>query len=222
MGYHRAGFDEIVGVDIKPQPRYPFTFVQGDALGYLAEHWQEFDGFHASPPCQAFTQMSARWRGRSVKADSHPRLIAPVRAALERTGRPYVIENVVGARKAMRSQITLSGGHFGLGTHRPRLFESNQMLLAPPYPGIPNGHVGVYGEFPDGRRLWTRKSMNGTVSVFHAAKSVEEARAAMGIDWMDWRELAESIPPAYTEYIGRQLLSMSRPFPAPPAQTEAR
>ena len=101
----------------------------------------------------------------------------------------------------MRSPIQLSGGMFGLGVHRPRLFESSEPLTAAPVHKVVNP-IGVYGAM-DGRRLWTRS--DGTHQ--RAASSLPEARAAMGIDWMEWRELAESIPPAYTEHIGRQLVA---------------
>lgn len=207
MGYHRAGFD-VVGVDIRPQPRYPFAFHQADALEFPLDG---FDAVHASPPCQAYTQMSARWRKlEGGRANSHPDLIGPVRDRLVFWGGPYVIENVVGAKRKMRQPITLSGASFGLRVHRPRLFESNVLLLAPARVGAPGDHIGVYGDRPDGRRLWTRTRLNGDGrkrSHYRAARSTEDARDAMGIDWMEWRELAESIPPAFTEYLGRQLLA---------------
>ena len=88
MGYHRAGFDEIVGVDIKPQPRYPFPFVQADALKPPFD-LASFDAIHASPPCQAFTDLK-----RMHNAKDHPDLLTPMREALARTGKPYIIENV--------------------------------------------------------------------------------------------------------------------------------
>ena len=112
MGYHRAGF-EVVGVDIKPQPNYPFEFVQGDALWLLeilirqgslcpsatSRYWlKDFAGIHASPPCQASSRMRSRWPDRK-----HPELIPPVRELLEAAGLPYVIENVVAAREAFRA-----------------------------------------------------------------------------------------------------------------------
>lgn len=196
-GYHRAGF-EVVGVDINPQPRYPFEFHQADAMTYPLDG---FDVIHASPPCQAHTALSNRWRGKGGKADSHVDLIAVMRYRLEDSGVPWVIENVAGARSVMRSPIQISGGTFGLGVHRPRLFESNIAITAPSAVKVSNP-VGVYGKF-DGRRLWTRA--DGTEQ--RAAASVAEAGEAMGIDWMEARELAEAIPPAYTEHIGRQLIA---------------
>ena len=202
MGYHRAGFD-VVGVDIKPQPRYPFTFHRGDAVEYALIHHGGFHAIHASPPCQAFTTMSNRWRGAGGKADAHESLIAATRDAIAFVGIPYVIENVPGARRELRSPITLSGGMFGLRVERPRLFESSELLFTPPTRKVADP-IGVYGKAHDGRRLFTRADG----SEQKAARSLEEARAAMGIDWMEWRELAEAIPPAYTEWIGRQLLQV--------------
>lgn len=218
MGYHRAGFD-VVGVDIAPQPNYPFEFVRGDALRV----WQSdrggftghgiFDAIHASPPCQAFTQMSARYRGYGGKADSHADLLTPTRAIFAELAIPWVIENVVGARDHMATTFSLHGGMFGLGVHRPRLFESNVVILAPKAPSTVEP-IGVYGTKPDGRVVW-RNAGNyrkdaphlASRSIIRAARSLEEAREVMGIDWMTWAEIREAIPPAYTELIGHQLMS---------------
>jgi DNA (cytosine-5)-methyltransferase 1 len=200
MGYHRAGFD-VTGVDIEPQPRYLFPFIQGDALAYVEAHGHEYDAIHASPPCQALTTMSNRHRGQGGRADEHVNLIPQTRAALLATGLPYVIENVPGAASHLRYPITLHGGMFGLGVDRPRLFETNWPLMAAPAPRAVDP-VGVYGKAPDGRRLFTRS--DGTEQ--RAASSVAQASAAMGIDWMDWRGLAESIPPAYSQFIGEQMV----------------
>lgn len=196
MGLHRAWPDaEITGVDIDPQPNYPFTFVQDDAMTYPLE---PFDFVWASPPCQAFTQLSAKHRGKGGLADARVDLLTPMRARLARVSVPWVLENVPGARRHMRHLVTLHGGMFGLGVHRPRLFEANFLILAPQAsPTV--GHVGVYGRQPDGRRLWDRADG----SIHRAAKSLAEGSAAMGIDWMGWRELAEAIPPAYSQYIAR-------------------
>lgn len=213
MGYSRAGFD-VTGVDIKFQKNYPFTFIQADALEYVAEHGHKYDVIHASPPCQAFTQMSARWRGKGGKADSHSDLLTPTRKLLATFGQPWVIENVTGAKHHMDTTIVLHGGMFGLGVHRPRRFESNVMLLAPPgrRTEMP---IGVYGTKPDGRTTYryrntgnyATKGSDTSKSLIRAAKSIEEASAAMGIDWMTWEEIREAIPPAYTEFIGAQLLT---------------
>lgn len=202
-GYYEAGF-EVVGVDIEPQPRYPFTFHQANALEVLeAVRPSDFDAVHASPPCQASTTMSNRWRGQGGKADAHVNLIAEVRELLIATGLPYVIENVPGARSHLRDAMTLTGGMFGLKVHRPRLFESNVLLMAPPAAPAPADSIGVYGKAHDGRLLWRRK--DGTEQ--RAASSLEEAQEAMGMPWASWRGCAEAIPPAYTEHLGRLLIA---------------
>jgi len=198
MGYHRAGFD-VVGVDIAPQPNYPFEFVQGDALEYAAVAGSDFDAIHASPPCQSRTTMGNRFPEARAR---HPQLIAPTRETLLTIGRPWVIENVPGARRDLRDPITLSGGMFNLGVERPRLFESSVPLRVPAYRRA-DPVIGVYGRAHDGRRLWSRKDG----SELRAARTLVEGRLAMGVGWMAWHELTEAIPPSYTEWIGRQLIS---------------
>ena len=204
MGYHRAGFT-VVGVDIEPQPLYPFEHHVEDALTFLARQpdLSRFAAIHASPPCQASTTMSNKHRGKGGYTDSLVSLIAPVRESLEASGLPWVMENVAGARAEMRAPITLTGGAFGLHVERPRLFETNWPLTAPAHKPVPRDLIlGIYGRSPDGRTLWTRKDG----SRLRAARSVEEGAAAMGIDWpIDWRGVTEAIPPVYTEWIGRQL-----------------
>ena len=197
MGYHRAGF-EVVGVDISPQPHYPFTFVQADALA-PPFNLTDFDLVHASPPCQAYTSMSNRWRGKGTLADARLDLVGATRAVFNESGTPWVIENVRGAPLA---GFTLTGEMFGLGVHRPRIFEASWLILVPEAPPPFRDSVPVYGKSPDGRRLWTR--VDGTE--LRAASSVDEASVAMGIDWLPWHELKESIPPAYTEFIGRAFM----------------
>jgi DNA (cytosine-5)-methyltransferase 1 len=203
MGYHRAGFD-VVGVDIHPQPHYPFEFHQGDAMTWPLDG---FDAIHASPPCQAFTQMSARWRGKGGPTDDHLDLLTPTRARFAELTTPWVIENVPGARRLMEPTIILHGGMFGLGVHRPRLFESNMMLMANYAPRV-KFPIGVYGK-PDGRTTYRYRN-NGNYkgkSLIRAWKSIEEGAVAMGIDWMpEERGLRDAIPPAYTEHIGRLLM----------------
>lgn len=202
MGYYRAGFD-VVGVDLMPQPNFPFRFFRCDALEYLTLYGDRYDVIHASPPCQAHTTMSNRWRGKDGKADSHENLIPDTRTFLQGAGVPYVIENVPGARRWLRDPILLHGGMFGLGVHRPRLFECLPLLA--PHPPAPqaNDPIGVYGKL-DGRRLMTRKDG----SMQRAAKTLEQGQRAMGIDWMKWPELTEAIPPAYTTWLGSQLLDL--------------
>lgn len=197
-GYDMAGF-EVVGVDLWPQDNYPFEFVRADALEVLDDllPWQgpgHFDAIHASPPCQAYTTMNNR------HGSSSPPLIAATRDRLAASGLPWVMENVPGALAHMRSPVVLTGEMFGLRVHRPRLFESSLTLLVPPRPPRQADPVAVYGK-NDGRRLWTRKDGSEL-----RCASLEDAREAMGIDWMDWDELREAIPPAYTALVGTQLL----------------
>jgi DNA (cytosine-5)-methyltransferase 1 len=203
MGYSLAFPDaEIVGHDINLQPRYPFTFMQADVMDVLGNvAWlQSFDVIHASPPCQAHTTMSNRWRGSGGAADAHHDFIADVRRALSKQLAPWVIENVPGARRLLINPVTLSGGAFGLGVERPRLFETSFPVSPPAFVKVSNP-VGVYGKL-DGRRIWTRT--DGTSQ--YAARTLAQAQPAMGVDWMEWRELAESIPPAYSRYIAEQWL----------------
>ena len=204
MGYFRAGFD-VVGVDVQEQPRYPFPFVRADALR-LPFRLEDFDALHASPPCQKWTQMSARWRGKGTRADEHLDLLSPTRDWFAGVSIPWVIENVPGARRAMQPTLVLHGGMFGLGVHRPRLFETNFLILKTAGPQTKQP-LGVYGK-PDGPTTYRYRN-NGNYkgkSLIRAWKSLEEGSAAMGIDWMDIAGLREAIPPAYTEFIGRQLI----------------
>lgn len=198
VGYHRAGFD-VTGVDLEGHPDYPFEMSEGDALTVLADgdFLDTFDVIHASPPCQGYTTMSNKHPG--TKAE-WPQLLEPVRDALIAWGGIYVIENVLGARRDMRKPFTLHGGMFGLGVHRPRLFESNIHIATVNAPQVKNP-LGVYGKL-DGRRIWTRT--DGTE--LRAPRTLEQGQAVMGIDWMNWDDLREAIPPAYTEYIGRQII----------------
>jgi len=193
MGYHRAGFD-VIGVDIVPQPRYPFPMVVADALS-PPFRLNQFDAIHASPPCQAYTTMSNRYGSTS------PQLINPVRQMLASSGLPYVIENVAGARRHMRNPLTIHGGQFGLNLWRPRLFESNVLVMAPGAAARPATAAAVYGRRDD-RRLLRRRS-DGTEL---RAASLTEARTAMEMPWASWNGCREAIPPAYTEHIGHQLM----------------
>lgn len=187
-GYDSAGF-EVVGVDIEPQPRYPFEFHQGDALEFVAEHGHEFDALAGSPPCQAHT-LAQRIQNRE-----HRDYIDELRELYLTLGKPYIIENVPGA--PLRNPVVLCGAMFGLGTYRHRLFESNIHLVVPPepdhlFPTTKMGRPPRAGEF---------------MHVVGNFSGVAEAKAAMGIDWMIRDELREAIPPAYTEFLGRQLLA---------------
>lgn len=210
VGYHQAGFD-VTGVDLEPRfaKRYPFEFTCADAIEYVTEHGREYDAIHASPPCQAYSVATS---GSPDAKARHPRLIPQVRDALQATGRPYVIENVVGARKDMHQPLLLCGSMFNLratdtdGTvlrlERHRLFESNVLLMAPAAhvhdKSTPVG--GVYGGGRSNR--WEAKHVRRG-GYTPPDKHVREE--LIGADWMTLHGLSQSIPPAYTEWIGRQL-----------------
>jgi DNA (cytosine-5)-methyltransferase 1 len=191
MGYHLAGFD-VVGVDLNPMPNYPFKFHQCDALEFLAAHGHKFDAFHGSCPCQRHSAMSAC---RPGLADGYPDLIAPTREAFESFNVPWVIENVVGS--PLIDPLWLCGQMFGLELYRHRGFETSFPVVAPVHPDhlIPASKAGH----------WTP----GTVmSVAGHVSPMWKAREVMGgIGWMNRDELGESIPPAYTEHIGKQLMA---------------
>ena len=196
MGYSMAGF-EVTGVDINPQKRYPFEFHQAEALEYLAEHGHEYDVIHASPPCQAYSVSSKRYR---YAGKIYPDLVAPTRAALKKTGMPYIIENVPGA--PLQNYIVLCGLMFDLKVFRHRLFESNYLIPQPAH----RSHIGKYiGD--DGMLCVVGKQggQTGRGGKVTGKGTVAQAQAAMGIDWMTWKELTQAIPPAYTRYIGDQL-----------------
>jgi DNA (cytosine-5)-methyltransferase 1 len=200
-GYADAGFD-IVGVDINPQPRYPFTFIQGDALEYLAVHGQEFVAIHASPPCQRYSAAAAIHNS----SDKHPALIEPTREALIDLGKPWVIENV--QRAPLRSPITLCGSMFGLGVRRHRLFESSFSLPQLPCGSHADWYASVFGKRCVGRQRCTGAvtgSGKRTQTWEKFDNELAVASRAMGIDWMNLREMGESIPPAYTQWIGERL-----------------
>ncbi len=213
VGYQRAGFD-VLGVDIRPQPNYPFSCIQTDALLYLAAVNPDsgmagaprFDAIHASPPCQAFT--AYRRKGHGV-GDGYPDLIAPLREILDATGLPYVIENVPDAPLHPDS-VLICGSMFDpvMDIRRERLFETNWKLEPMAWP-CRHLLTGV-DRFPGGRskeRTGTSRGLvRGTIEIGTWDIPLEEQKAAMGIDWMELEELSEAIPPAYTEFIGHQLV----------------
>lgn len=201
MGYHQAGF-EIVGMDIDPQPRYPFEFIHGDAVKALERladglsiqcdgryYWREdFVAAHASPPCQAFT------KAQKIMKNEHPDFIGPSRELLNIIDIPYVIENVPEA--PLLDPVEMCGAMFGLGTYRHRLFETNWDLQVPAHPE----HVARTTKMG-------RKPIDGEMMhVVGNFSGVAKAKQAMGIDWMNRDGLRESIPPAYTRFIGEQLM----------------
>lgn len=199
VGYHRAGF-EVVGVDIEPQPNYPFEFVQGAAFAALnkTSFLMDFDVIHASPPCQGYST-------QTTDQSRHPRLIEPVRDRLTRLGLPYVIENVEGARKHLIDPVRLCGSSFGLDLRRHRYFETNWGLE-----GKPCDHGWQTPRFRSLDMSMVRRGRLATVVGVHGHINYEGEFplrcAAMGIDWMTNDELVEAIPPAFTHHIGSALL----------------
>ena len=196
VGYHRAGF-EVVGVDKEPQPHYPFTFAQMDAFAFVERNGleairSEFDAIHASPPCPIHSSLNG-WSGDSKVPD----LIPQTRQLLREAGLPYVIENVPGA--PLENPTRICGQGLGLRVRRHRLFETSFPLM-----GIPCHHyeppvIVVGGSI--GRKVFDprRKAI---------APSLEEAKVVMGMPWAETaRELANGIPPAYTEHVGGYLLN---------------
>lgn len=194
MGYARAGF-EVVGVDINPQPDYPFRFFQGDAFEVLDHIGDNFQAIHASPPCQA---SSALTKGTN-QGREYPQLIPTTREFLDWFDVPTVIENVQGA--AIRRDLTLCGEMFGLGVIRHRYFEVDGFTATAPAHKPHRGRVRGWrhGTYYNGPYVAVYGDGGGK-------GSVAEWQQAMGIDWTDDRKaIAEAIPPAYTEHIGAQL-----------------
>lgn len=220
MGYFRAGFD-VVGVDNRPQPRYPFTFVQADAFDFLRwlihdtsrfrPEWtgyrlSQFTTIHASPPCQAYSCTRHLPNARS----HHPDLLGTMREVLKQSGKPWIIENVMGA-PMQPPAIMLCGLMFGLGVFRHRWFESSTLLLAPSHPAHGRRRIGEGGMCcvagnGSGSSGYRRKDGSGRRVVPYDHRSAAAWSKAMGIDWMTRNELSQAIPPAYTLFLGRQLL----------------
>lgn len=220
-GYKRAGF-HVTDVDMHPMPRHAGDrFIQADAIDYLATYGHEYDAIHASPPCQTHSVITPeKAKGK------HLDLIPLTRFILETIGKPYVIENVEGARKALRNPIMLCGTYFGLKVYRHRLFESNVMILTPPH----KPHKKVLDDTTakeitrlDGQviqvKTWDGQGKrpkhfnvmaneDGFITVTGHFGQTDYARFAMGVDfYVTNAELAQAIPPAYTEYIGKQLMN---------------
>jgi DNA (cytosine-5)-methyltransferase 1 len=192
MGYSQAGF-EVFGIDNKKHKDYPFVMFVKDVRDLKPVDFVGFDLIHASPPCQPFTSLMKLAAAQGKKTNKLD-LLQPTRDLLEMCGLPYVIENVVGA--PLKNPITLCGSAFNLKVRRHRLFESNLSLKGTVCDHKKQGRpIGVYGslndEIPKGGRT---------------AKTIIEAREAMGVDWpMKWGDLVEAVPPAYTNYLGKQI-----------------
>lgn len=205
-GYADAGF-EVVGVDIKPQTHFPYKFIQANVLEFLdTTDLSEFDAIHASPPCPRYTSITAL----SGDRDKHPDLLAVMRRKLQVTGKLYVIENVVGA--PFEQGVMLCGSMFGLRIRRHRCFESNLLLMSP---GPCKHHGNIISIHGAHTRDYTEKVLVVNENWQQSRKwrpiSVPKERGmeAMGIDWiMTQDELSNAIPPAYTRWIGTQLMDI--------------
>lgn len=187
MGIHRAGY-EVVGVDIEPQPRYPFKFIQADAMTFPLDG---FDFIWASPPCQGYSGLTPKHA-----KSRHAKLIPALREMLIENGKPFCIENVAGARKELKNPTMLCGSMFGLRTQRHRYFETSFSLSAP--------SKCDHSVIPLLVTTASKASREKRFKLGMKPKSVENAPQAYGIDWMDFNGLKEAIPPAYAEYIARR------------------
>lgn len=214
-GYARAGFD-VYGVDKEPQPNYPFPFHQGDALetletlrdggvlefNYPDGHTEllclaDIDSIAASPPCQAHSTITP-------DKSKHLDLIPPTRALLVEIGLPFIMENVEGAKRALLNPVKLCGSSFGLRVRRHRMFESSHWLTSIPCDHAAQGQaIGVYGSHGDNSYTYLRPDGTGRG---RRAANVAEAREVMGMPWASWHGATQAVPPAYTEFLGLQLL----------------
>ena len=214
MGYHRAGFEEIVGVDLFPQPHYPFVFVQRDALEFVAEYGHDFDVIHASPPCQAYSRCRTM---HTCRENEYPDLVEATLETLQESGKPFVLENVPGAPFGNLGVVELCGLSFGLKLFRHRRFASNLLLFAPEHLAHRGRRVGEQGMVS---MVGHGDSGRGRIPWSH--RSAEAWKKASGINGMTMAEMAQAIPPAYTEFLGRQLLRQLKgtenggPLTAPP------
>lgn len=223
MGYHRAGF-EVVGVDIKPQPHYPFEFIIGDALHVMDNllrgaplfrrngenfYLKDFDAYHASPPCQDDSIATQKWKNRGY---IYPQLIEPTRQRLISTNKPYVVENVIGAKRRLHNPILLCGLTFQLKVVRHRWFECEPFIMSPGHSsrqchGAVTRKIAINDPAGHGMPGHTYRAL--TVAG-HGGNSQsfrwQDWQEAMGIEWMTKQELTQAIPPAYTEYIGKYLI----------------
>lgn len=212
MGYHQAGFD-VTGVDIAKQPRYPFEFIQADALQYLSDHYQDFDVIHASPPCQEYSSSrhlrNANAKILGYKLNIRPKLVDDVREALLKTNKLWVIENVPGS--PLPDAIELCGTMFGKPLLRHRWFASSILLFAPAPCNHPSGFYNAcggkirgYGDFADAK---TYTDCRGTIRHREGYPGKAAGVQAFEIDWMTVNEMCESIPPYYTAWVGGQLIT---------------
>lgn len=204
-GYSDAGF-EVTGVDVVYHPNYPFRFILANALEYLQNHWREYDFIALSPPCQFGTGIQHLGKARNGSYPVHLNLIPQSQELVLQTGKPYVIENVQGARKYLINPVMLCGTYFGLKVYRHRYFESNLPLTTPNHhPHKDSTPSAGNGKSPKG---FISVCGTGGVRGMTNREVLDYWKFAMGIGWMSRAELAEAIPPAYTEFIGRQIIEL--------------
>lgn len=206
MGYYRAGFTEIVGIDIKPQPRYPFPFIQADALTPPVD-LSCFDAIHASPPCQFGSEATPMWA-----RETHENLIPATREMLKQSGQPFVIENVENVRGHLNQALMLCGTMVGLPIWRHRYFEINPFITALTPPCVHDTspitiHSGSYSRKLQRPILCTGggDGKRANHKTHRPREAVANIRIAMDIPWMTQAELSQAVPPAYTEWIGSRL-----------------
>jgi DNA (cytosine-5)-methyltransferase 1 len=203
-GYHRAGFEDITGIDNKQQSRYPYKFIQADALEYLAEYGHMYDFFHASPPCLFATKATQQWRAMGYQYKNY---IPETRKLIKTFNKHYVIENVKEAAPWMIDPVWLNGLMFGLQTVRTRLFECSfpvDFILSPPTKSIKYAKMGRIAKDGEYHHIAGKGGHRGL------KKQWEEA---MGIDWMTVSELGKALPPVYTKHIGEKFIEMVKNEP---------
>jgi len=202
VGYARAGF-KVIGVDKDPQPNYPFQFFRHDAIDFINKYGKDFAVIHASPPCQKFSNSTAVHRSQGANYED---LTQPTRAALIATGKPWIMENIPGA--PIRPDLKLSGYHFGLGVIRWRWFELGRLFILQPGHLRPIGntitgeYISVVGNGGQNRGQARSSEVKNWRGSWRATGA-----EAMGIDWMTWHEMTQAIPPAYTQFIGEQIIT---------------
>ena len=205
MGYYKAGFDEIIGVDIVDRPNYPFKFVKMDALEYLRTvDLSDVDFIHASPPCQCYSKLKYLSGNVEKWEQNHVDLVAPTRELLVKTGKVWVIENVEGA--PLINPIKLYGSQFeNMYTQRPRLFESNIPLQKPDAPVVRHKTLKLGQGFAEDGYI-TVAGTRPPMGMNEVQTKLYYGFALGGIDWMSLEELTQAIPPCYTEFLGKQII----------------
>ena len=194
MGYKQAGFD-VTGIDIEPQPKYPFKFILSDAITYLKEHGKEYDFIHASPPCQGYSHLTPK-----EHKGNYEKQIDVLRELLKEKKKQNRIEKITKEKNELKNPTMLCGSMFKLRTQRHRFFETSFPLVAP--------CNCDHSEIPLLVTTASKASREKRFALGMQPKTVKNAPLAYGIDWMDFKGLREAIPPAYTKYIGEVWLSL--------------